>query len=226
MSAIAIWGARLRTHAEIALWRYGWVWLLVFVTALITVAAQAWWWPQQRRELAAARFALEQARTEQERQRTIAPSALQFTGEDATLAQLSAYSYPDSKLSSILQSITQIAKSEGLVLAQSEFQTSSEGHGGLRQVQLTLPVRATYPQLRLFVEEVLRQLPGVSVDQLGLKRELVAQGQIDIRLKLSIWIDPHRTITKPAQSSALSKLADSPVQQQAAAASVDLKVQP
>lgn len=213
MSASSIFWGRLRTNAEIAFWRYGWIWLLTCIALLVAATVRTWWLPQQLHELAAEKQILKQSKSEQARRRTDSATSTQPDGEEAVLTQLRQHSYSDTELTSVVRSISQIAKAKGVLLAQSEFQTSSEGHGGLRQVQLTLPVRATYPQLRLFVEEVLRQHHGVSLDQLGLKREAVAQSQVDIRLKLSIWIDPRIAPTGPAQSVGVRKSAETPAKQ-------------
>lgn len=178
---------------EIALWRYGWVWVLIAFLAMLGLLAQTWWLPKQREALALAKMTLQQAKSEEQRQRLPSPSMLQFVGQDAILTQLSRQSYADTELSNVLQNISRLAKANGLVLSQSQFQTLGEGYGGLRRVQLSLPVVAAYPQTRSFVEDVLRQLPGVSVDHLNLKREAVSQGQADIHLLLSIWIDPQKS---------------------------------
>jgi Tfp pilus assembly protein PilO len=114
---------------------------------------------------------------------------------------LNSYTVSEAELSNIVRQITAIAKTQGLVLTQSEFQTSNEGHGGLRQVQITLPVRANYAQVRSFAEAALRQLPMVSVDQIGIKRETIAQASVEVRLKLSVWVDPRK-----GNSSAPAKL--------------------
>lgn len=224
MSVVSIFGAQPRAQLEVALWRYGWIWLLVGMTTLIALPAGAWWWQAQQQELEAAKSALEQAKAEQARRRSLSLPALQSEGEDAILAQLGQNGYADTELSSVLRSISQIAKAEGLVLAQSDFQTISDSHGGLRQVQLTFPVGATYPKLRRFVEEVLRQLHGVSVDHLGLKREAVSQGQIDVRLKLSIWIDPFKTVSASVQNFSADKSQETSTKQ-AAGITVNRKVQ-
>lgn len=195
MSGLMIFGAQPRVQLEVALWRYGWIWLLTGMAALIALPAGAWWSQAQQRELKTARSTLEQARVEQAKGRLLSMPALPSGSDDAVLSQLDQSIYADTALSSVLRSLAQIAKAQGLTLVQSDFQTLGDSHGGLRQVQLTLPVNAAYPQLRRFVEEVLRQLHGVSVDHLGLKRETVSQGQIEARLKLSVWIDPFKTVS-------------------------------
>ena len=194
MSAMTFFGARPRVLLEVVLWRYGSVWLLVGLLALVALPGAAWWRQAQQQDLRTAKAALDQASAEQVRRRSQAAPAPRFEGQGAILAQLGRNSYADAELSTVLRAISQMAKAEGLVLAQADFQTLGDSQGGLRQVQLTLPLSVTYPKLRRFVEEVLHQFPGVSVDHLGIKREAISQGQIEVRLKLSIWIDPFKTV--------------------------------
>lgn len=196
MKPMTLFGAQPRVLLQVALWRHGSVWLLVGLLALVALPGAAWWRQAQQDDLRTAKAALAQASAEQAKrhsQAALAGTTQRLDGQGAILAQLARSSYAEGELSTVLRALSQVAKAEGLALAQSDFQTLSDSQGGLRQVQLTLPLRVTYPKLRRFVEEVLRQLPGVSVDHLGIKREAVAQGQIEVRLKLSIWIDPFKT---------------------------------
>lgn len=229
MNGMTIFGAQPRVQLEVALWRHGWIWLLTGMMALIALPAGAWWWQAHQQELKTARSTLEQAGVEQAKGRLLSMPAQPSRGDDAILAQLGQSSYADTELSSVLRSLSQIAKAQGLMLAQSDFQTISDSHGGLRQVQLTLPLNATYLQLRRFVEEVLRQLDGVSVDHLGLKRETISQGQIEARLKLSVWIDPFKTVSSSAPHLGPDKVKDAETKttaRQAAANAVNPKALP
>ena len=210
MSLPALGWAQPRLQLEVALWRAGWVWLVIAGVAAITVAGWAWWWPLQQRELAILHATVNQARIDQARSRAAPALAPGLSGDDAALAELHRIAYAETELSGVLRTVSALAKTEGIVLGQSAFQTSVEPHGGLRQVQITLPMAAAYPQLRRFSESVLRQLPGVSVDQFGLKREAIAQGQADARLKLSVWMDPHKVAAPSALPPNASKVIKAP----------------
>jgi MarR-like DNA-binding transcriptional regulator SgrR of sgrS sRNA len=187
-----------RLRAEIALWRYGWLWAALIPLIIASLVLHYWWLPHRASLISAqsSRLTVLQNSLAQNRK---APKADVPITDDAKISQqLLKASYAPSEVSTTLKIIQQIAKAKGIVLAQSEFQTHNEGHGGLRQVQVTLPLRCTYPQLRDFTTTLLRQLPGISLDQVVLKRDNVALAQADIRLKLSIWVNP----LKPALSKA------------------------
>lgn len=181
----------LRTRLEIGAWRYGWLWGVNLALGLVVLLCQFVGLPQRHRENDLARQTLLSLQAEQVSKVQSPVAVLPTDNDPQQLAALTRIRVAESDVGEVLQRISAIASTQGMRLAQSEFQTSSEGHGGLRQVQVTLPLRATYPQLRGWIEAVLRQIPGVSIDQITLKRETVAQGQAEIRIKLSIWVAPH-----------------------------------
>lgn len=192
---------QLRTAVEIVLWRFGWLWGLVVATGLTVLLCHAGWLPQQNKALDLARQRLAGLHADQERRLSL-PAIKTSKDDDAIMLEaLRRISFAEADVSGVIRQINQIASAGGSILAQSEFQTTGDGHGGLRRIQVTLPLRATYPQLRQWVESVLRQLPGVSIDQITVKREAVAQGQADIRIKLSIWVDPNNSSPSTALSA-------------------------
>lgn len=182
----------LRLRTDIALWRYGWQWLALLAVLLGNAVVYLGWMRQQEQALVASKQALESLEREQT-QRLKTPAPVVTVSDDVRVAeQLARITYAPADVSIAVQLIQQMARAKGIVLAQSEFQTSNEGHGGLRQIQITLPLRCSYPQLRDLSTSLMRQMPGISLDQIALKRENVAQSQADIRLKLSIWVDPSK----------------------------------
>ncbi len=191
-----------RTRVDIGLWRHGWVWPVILATGLLLAAAHWLWIPQQQAALRTSQFEVNTAKQRLQIVRNIPVIATPTIVTVDPKESLNGYTISEAELSNIVRQITEIAKTQGLVLTQSEFQTSNEGHGGLRQVQITLPVRANYAQVRSFAEAALRQLPMVSVDQIGIKRETIAQTSVEVRLKLSVWVDPRK-----GSSSASAKLA-------------------
>ncbi|QKO21082.1 GspMb/PilO family protein [Rhodoferax sp. BAB1] len=181
-----------RLWLEILLWRHGLIWPGVLV---LLVAALALWLvllPGGAQQLAQARAELQRL---QSGQLVLALSTAERTGqEDAVLvAALDRVALSEQEVSEVLRRLGRIAQSKGLTLTETDFQATGEGLGGLRRLQLTLPLRAAYPQVRQFVEAVLLEFPGVSVDQMLLKRESVGQRQGEIRLRLSIWTNPAKS---------------------------------
>lgn len=181
-----------RLWLEILLWRHGLVWpgvlaLLVAVLALWLVLL-----PSGAQRLVQAQAEVQRLRSGQT---VLALSPAERAGqEDAALvAELDRVALSEQEVSEVLRRLGRIAQSKGLTLTETDFQATGEGLGGLRRLQLTLPLRAAYPQVRQFLEAVLLEFPGVSVDQMLLKRESVGQRQGEIRLRLSIWTNPAKS---------------------------------
>ena len=179
-----------RLRLEVLLWRYGFGWAVLSVLAILFLAGQFVVLPNLAQQLDSQRKELQQLQLEQSNlSRTIA-LPVKPSGNKKILDQLSSVSIPEAEFTDVLRKIATMAERNGVVLSQSDYQNSSKGHGGLNRLQVTLPLRASYPQLKQFIEQVLFEFPGVSLDDLVLKRESVAQNQVEIRIKLSLWIQP------------------------------------
>jgi Tfp pilus assembly protein PilO len=203
MKASSLHAGLWRTRADIGVWRHGWIWPLVIALGILVLALRYLWWPQQQLALHASQANLTTTQQRLLKLNTTPPPPIVAPVSDAQTAwaSLDGHTVSDVELSAVVRRITTLANTQGLVLAQSEFQNSNDGHGGLRQVQITLPVRASYPQVRVFVETILRQLPMVSVDQLAMKRESVALAQVEVRLKLSVWVNPLKNTSATSRST-------------------------
>lgn len=183
-------------QAQIYIWRQGWVILLLVFLLAGTFFLNYGWKPQQRELLIANKNTL---RIEQNNYQKLVdtPKILTQVNPDLdNLKQLNERVYAQKDVGFLLQLIAQIAKTKNISLAQSEIQTIKEGHGGLQQLQVTLPIRTGYLEMRQFIQQVLRQLNGVSVDSILIKRENVSQGQLEARIKLSLWIDVNKQISR------------------------------
>lgn len=181
-----------RLWLEIMLWRHGAIWLGVL--ALGGAALVLWLvvLPGGAQQLVQARAELQGLQSGQS-QRTVSSSELAGQQDIALVAELDRVTLSEQEVSEVLRRLGRIAQSKGLTLSETDFQVTGEGLGGLRRLQLTFPLRAAYPQVRQFVEAVLLEFPGVSVDQMLLKRESVGQRQGEIRLRVSIWTNPARS---------------------------------
>lgn len=185
-------------QAQIYLWRQGWVVVLLLCLIACTAVLHYGWMPQQQEQLIANKNSLRIAQNNYQKLANAPITLTQIDPDLDKLKQLNERVYAQKDVGNLLQLITQIAKTKNISLAQSEIQTIKEGHGRLHQLQVTLPVRTGYLEMRQFIQEVLRQLDGVSVDQISIKRENVALGQFEARIKLSLWIDVDKQISRSA----------------------------
>lgn len=181
-----------RLRLEILLWRHGVIWLGVLALLLAALLLWVAVLPGGAQQLAQAQAELLALQSGQA-VRTVSPSERAGQQDLALVAELDRVVLSEPEVSEVLRRLGRIAQSKGLTLTETDFQATGEGLGGLRRLQLTLPLRAAYPQVREFVEAVLLEFPGVSVDQMLLKRESVGQRQGEIRLRLSIWTNPAKS---------------------------------
>jgi hypothetical protein len=54
--------------------------------------------------------------------------------------------------------------------------------------RVQFPVKGTYSQLRAFMEEFLQVMPALSLDELSLKRETVADDELEARLGMTLVV--------------------------------------
>jgi len=179
----------LRLAAEIAIWRYGALWVLsavAVIIALVLLVAQV---VPLRAALEANKRQLAQltvengAQNAQRRARSAAAHAA-LEASQLSAAGLPAVAQADSEV----RRIYRLASLHGLELPQSLFQTSRDARTGITRVQVNSTVTASYPQLRLFIETLLRQMPHVTVDQLTFSRENIGQDHIKAELRISCWL--------------------------------------
>lgn len=179
--------AALRTTVEIALWRHGWAWPMAAVLAGAAILGHRVILQPERQGHESAQ--LERAQ-EQQRHVARASGSVPSRAPDAQdrLQVLQAVLRQPAETSEMVRKMAALAQAEQINLAQSEYQQQVNAAIGLTRVQVSQPVRASYPQLRRYVEAVLRALPNASLDQIVARRENVGQTQVEAQLKWSLWI--------------------------------------
>jgi hypothetical protein len=178
--------ATARTTIDIALWRHGWAWPLAGVAALSAVAAYVMvLQPAQQAHLAA------QAELAQVQEGLAAPASSdseQPQDNHQRLQTLQAALRPSAETGELVRKMAVLAQAEQITLAQIEYQQQVNATTGVTRVQISQPVRASYPQLRRYIEAVLVAMPNASLDQVVARRDNVGQAQVEARLKWSLWI--------------------------------------
>lgn len=175
-----------RTQLQILLWRHGWLWPALVLLVLATVAMN--WFVVQP-----TRSALLATQSELARERAAAPdkaTAREPLPEKQHLDVLQAMLRRSPEPAQLLQQMATIAQAQQINLPQGEYQQQLHPANRVIQVQVSQPVRASYPQLRSYIESVLRTIPNASLDHVAARRENVGQSQIEVRLRWSFWILP------------------------------------
>jgi hypothetical protein len=96
---------------------------------------------------------------------------------------------PAVALTDDLERLHRLARRAGLELAQGEYRLERRATG-LWAYRVTLPVRGSYPQLREFVDTVLKDMPVASIDSLRFERKKAAESELEAQLRLTFHIRP------------------------------------
>jgi anion-transporting ArsA/GET3 family ATPase len=90
---------------------------------------------------------------------------------------------PD-ELSQVLAAV----ESHGLAMARVDYKRSDQRDAGISVLEVRLPVRGSYFQVRQFIESVLVQHPGAAFQEIGLERVDIGASEVLAKLKLSIYL--------------------------------------
>ena len=154
---------RLRWQLEILAQRHG-LWVLPGALALAAALwLWAWWLPAQQQALQLAHAA---------------PVAMPEAPKVVALPALP----PAQQAPQAVQRLFALAAEHGVQVSLAEYRRNDSAAAGRLQVQL--PARASYPQLRRFLRAA-QAIPGLSVDELSMHRD-PASG-VEARLLFSVW---------------------------------------
>lgn len=96
-----------------------------------------------------------------------------------------------------LKVLFQIAEKNGIQLQQGNYKSAKSKETDIETYQFQLPVRATYPEIRRFCEEILLAIPFSSMDELHLKREVIGSDVVEAKLSFTLYLRP--AINTPAR---------------------------
>lgn len=121
---------------------------------------------------------------------------LQAGHESSAPSQVLAARYADirAQLASsedrgdLLKSLFKIAAENGVTLAQADYRVQSDPECACQRLQITLPVRGTYPRVRAFIDAALAAMSALSLDEISLRRESVKSPNVEAQLRLSLFL--------------------------------------
>jgi hypothetical protein len=102
----------------------------------------------------------------------------------------SFYSHFDrgDKLTDLLATLHVVGKGAGLQIRRAEYRLSSSPDRRLDRYQVMLPIRGSYPAIRVFIATALRELPTMSLDQVQFQRKEIGDPMIDAQVTLSFHL--------------------------------------
>ena len=180
-----------RVQAQILLWRHGWAWPAALLL-LVAAAAMHWLVLQPVREaLAATRSELGREQVATHAKPALSPAL----SEGEQLAAVRAVLQNAPEPAELVRRMSGLAQAEQIILPQGEYVQQLHSTTQVRQVHVTQSVRASYPQLRRYIQAVLRTIPNASLDQVAARRDNVGQSQLEVRLRWSFWMQPPVAVT-------------------------------
>jgi hypothetical protein len=172
-----------RVVVQVWLWRHGWAWPAGAVAAALALGVHLALVQPAETALTAVRSDLALASADRERM-----SGDGRHTEQRDVQALQAVLRRSPPADELVRKMATLAQAEQIALVQSDYQQEFHGTTQVTQVRVTQPVRASYPQLRRYVESVLRTIPNASLDQVAARRDTVGQAQLEARLRWSLWI--------------------------------------
>lgn len=76
----------------------------------------------------------------------------------------------------------------GVKLATGEYRMVREGGGRALRYQITLPTRASYPQIRAWHADIMNALPALTLDEISFRREDAGSNTVEARLRLTLFM--------------------------------------
>lgn len=130
-----------------------------------------------------ARTRLEQARK---------PARTTVADQDSPVAQLAVFYryFPDHHSApDWLERIYAAAREQNLQLEQGEYHTIRGNSGKLTRLQVTLPLKGSYLQIRKFLAAILSEVSIASLDSVKFERQKIGESTIDARIKLTLYLE-------------------------------------
>ncbi len=101
---------------------------------------------------------------------------------------------PTAKIPAEVEKLWVTATEYKIDLEKGEYRLESGGVG-LARYRVTLPVRASYAQLRNFINFILKEIPTASIDGLRFERKKISETQLDAQIRLTLYFRPVETRT-------------------------------
>lgn len=169
-------------HGRYQLQRHGWSALLGLALLVFAVAAQFLGVDPVREDTAQLRaHAVAQRRQDAQRPTQMDASAKQVADFYAGLPA-------DSQALDAIALIHQSARQGGVKLATGEYRQVREGSNALLRYQFTLPARASYASLRVWLDDVMNRLPTAALDEISFHRDDVGSDSVDARVLLTLFV--------------------------------------
>lgn len=87
-----------------------------------------------------------------------------------------------------LKTLFVLAAKNGLVLSQGEYKSGWDKNARVHTYQVNLPVKGSYAAIWEFALAALRAIPFAALDDIGFKRDNIADPAVEARLRLTLYL--------------------------------------
>jgi Tfp pilus assembly protein PilO len=94
----------------------------------------------------------------------------------------------DAKAPWLIGQLEQIARNHGLRFYSGKYTQAPVAGTPLLRWQLSLPLEASYPEIRAFIDDSLRQLPALALDEFKLARDSIESTDLEASLRFNLYV--------------------------------------
>lgn len=94
----------------------------------------------------------------------------------------------DADRTELLKVLFVEAGKAGIPLQQGDYSLVPDAEGEYSKLQISLPVKGTYPQIRAYLHALLEKLPALSLDEISFRRDSIKSTTVEARLRLTLYV--------------------------------------
>ena len=88
-----------------------------------------------------------------------------------------------------LERLAALAESNGLSLNEGEYKATRDKVGRLMRLQMTLPVKGEYAQIRGFLTALSAAIPAIALENVQFARQNVADSTVEAQIRLVLYLE-------------------------------------
>ena len=88
-----------------------------------------------------------------------------------------------------LEKIAALAQKNGLSLNEGEYKAVQAGTERLLRLQIVLPVKGEYPQIRSFLAALPAEIPIVALENVQFSRQNIADSTVEAHIRLALYLE-------------------------------------
>ena len=172
----------LIAHARYQVSRHGWPAVLGIALIIAALVLQIWGVNAARAQ--ADKLVIEQAA---QRQR-LAMRPIVVDSKSALASSFYANLPAAPSALKAVEGIHRAAATHQVRLATGEYRLARDSSPQLQRYQVTLPARATYPQVRSWIAELMNEVPYAALDELSFRRDDASSDAVEVRLRMTLFL--------------------------------------